>query len=109
MNDFCRFLENDLHSQMLRCGAGVNFSSVGTSRELCQTCSLSNLGNVPLCPHIEVYTFLSKDSTGAWLIQAEFECFADPSLPSEERCQNCPNTKNIETWTSEGESVQTLP
>ena len=109
MNDFCHFLENDLHGRMLRCGVGVNFASVGPARERCKSCSLSNLGNVPLCPHIEVYTFLSKDSPGSQVVVVEYECFADPSLPSEERCQNCPNTKNIETWTSEGESVQTLP
>jgi len=105
MNDFCHFLENDNHSRMLRCSVGVNFASVGPARELCKSCSLSNFGNVPQCPHIEVYTFLAKDSKGARMIQAEFECFADPSLPAEERCQNCPNTENIETWTNEGESV----
>jgi len=109
MNDFCHFLENDLHSQMLRCGAGVNFVSVGPARELCKSCSLSNLGNVPVCPHVDVHTFLSKGSSSSQVAVAKYECFADPSLPTEERCQNCPQTKNIETWTSEGESVQTLP
>jgi hypothetical protein len=109
MNDFCRFLENDLHSRMLRCGAGVNFASVGTSRELCKTCSLSNLGNGPLCPHLEMYTFLSKDSSGGHIVVAEYECFADPSLPAEERCHHCPHPKNIETWASEGKPLQTLP
>ena len=109
MNDFCHFLENDNHSRMLRCGAGVNFVSVGPARERCRSCPLSNLGDIPLCPHIEVYTFLSNDSSCAQMVVAEYECFADTSLPAEERCHHCPHPKPIETWTSEGESVQTLP
>lgn len=109
MKTFCHFLEDDLRGGYPRCTAGVNFASVGPSRALCRVCPLSDLGNVPLCPNVEVYTFLSKDSIGAQVIDAEFECFADPALPAEECSPCCPYPEIIEAPTSVGLSILTLP
>jgi len=107
MKTFCHFLEDGSPGQSQRCGAGVNFVSVGPSRSLCRTCAWSDMGNIPLCPNLEVYTFLSKDSSGDQVIKVEFECFADDTLPAEERCQHCPHPELVEVRTSDEVSIPT--
>lgn len=101
MKTYCHFLEDNLPGLSPICTAGVNFASVGSSRECCRVCPFSDQGNLPLCPNLDVYTFLSKDSTGAQVIDAQFECFAEPTAPIDERCPSCPQLMVIETRTSD--------
>ncbi len=89
MNDFCPFLEDEHLLEGKRCTAGVNFASVGPDRKLCRLCPLSDLGTLPLCPNIEVFTFTRNSPEGIF-IEAEFGCLAN-DLPTEERCQSCPD------------------
>ena len=94
---FCQFLKEDSLSPHPICTAGINFASVGPSRALCRVCPLAELGDDPLCPNAEVYTYLSEDSTGAHVIRVEFACWADST---EERCPLCPDTMIIEDPTN---------
>jgi len=89
LNDYCPFLENDTLKDGPRCAAGVNFVNVGPNRALCQTCPLSKLVDLPLCPNVEVYTSLRNSPDGEF-IDVEFACFAVDVHP-DERCQGCPD------------------
>jgi len=109
MKTFCHFLEDGSPGQSQRCVAGVNFASVGRSRSLCRVCALSDLGNIPLCPNIQVYTFLSKDSSGDQVIKVEVKCLAGPTLPAEERCQRCPHPWKVTVRTSGSLPIPTRP
>ncbi len=89
MNDFCQFLKPDRSGLELDCTAGVNFSSVGTDRALCRVCPLTDLGGVPLCPNVDVYTFLRNGPDGATVVEVEYACLANADLSTDARCQNC--------------------
>ena len=89
MKALCQFLHDDSRSPHPICTSGINFASVGPSCAFCRVCPLADLGDVPLCPNAEVYTYLSEASTGTRVIRAEFACWADPP---EEHCQHCPDT-----------------
>ncbi len=93
MNDFCPFLEDDPLMEGKLCTAGVNFANVGTDRERCRLCPLSNPVNTPLCPNVEVFTFIRNSPEGIF-IEAEFDCLAN-DLPMEERCQSCPDRSGL--------------
>ena len=93
MNDFCPYLEDDPLMEGKRCAAGVNFVNVGPDRKLCRLCPLSNLINIPLCPNVEVFTFI-RNSPEGYFIEAEFDCMAN-DLPMEERCQSCPDRSGL--------------
>ena len=89
MNDFCPFLEDEHLMEVKRCTAGVNFASVGPNRALCRLCRLSDLSTLPLCPNVEVYTYVHNSPEGGFM-DIEFDCLAD-DLPAEARCQSCPD------------------
>ncbi len=93
MNDFCPFLEDEHLLEGKRCTAGVNFASVGPNRALCRLCQLSDLGTLPLCPNVEVFTFIRNSPEGIF-IEAEFDCLANDLQP-EERCQSCPDRSGL--------------
>ena len=93
MNDFCPYLEDDPLMEGKRCAAGVNFLNVGADRKLCRLCPLSNLVNTPLCPNVEVFTFIRNSPEGIF-IEAEFDCLANDLQP-EERCQSCPDRSGL--------------
>ena len=91
----CQFLERRRGQKGGRksyCGAGVNFYQVGERRYRCRACPLNDLGNVPLCEHLEVYTFLERDVEGEQLVEARFHCdLLDEPLGSFSVCGNCPH------------------
>lgn len=89
----CPFLEINRKKSWLpryTCASGVNFYSVGPERELCQTCSIADWGQV-LCDHLEVYTILRVNGHGKPSVQVEMECCLPRSaLPDQARCAICP-------------------
>jgi hypothetical protein len=73
----CRFLETRRSREggpAYYCGVGVNFFSVEENRRLCRTCPLNDLGDMPLCEHLEAYTFLKSNSERQGLVRVEFHC-----------------------------------
>ena len=96
MKEICPFLKRS-HGQEQICSAGVNFRSVGKNREMCRVCPLAELGNVPLCENLEVYTYMERamrESNGIvefdWTVLVETECFPSPLIPGQDRCAGCP-------------------
>ena len=90
MKDSCYFLEERSAGQ-LGCAAGANFYSVGRARELCRTCPLADLGSVPLCENLNVYTYRERKKLN-WVIRVEVECSLDARTPSGLRCAACPTS-----------------
>lgn len=91
MKGSCQFLEPAVFDRELRCAAGVNFASVGPQREVCRVCPLAELGDLPLCPNVDVYTYLKGNSATAVEVKVEFACLADAATPAEARCARCPD------------------
>jgi hypothetical protein len=89
MKEFCPFLQPELHSRSLRCTAGINFAAVGSNRERCNSCSFGNQGELPLCPEIEVYTFLDGSLNGGSVVRARYICMAEAGV-LEAPCATCP-------------------
>ena len=89
MKDSCQFLEPAVFARELRCAAGVNFASVGPDREVCRVCPLAELGDLPLCLNVDVYTYLKGNSAAA--VEGEFACLTDAATPPEARCARCPD------------------
>jgi hypothetical protein len=89
MKEFCQFLAQG-RSGDLRCVAGLNFASVGSDRARCRVCALQDLGDAPICPTAEVYTFLKRDATGAFVVGFEMDCALPANAPAKARCDTCP-------------------
>ena len=87
MKEFCQFIKLQLATAPC-CTAGVNFGSVGSDRALCRLCPLADLGQIPLCPYVDVHTWLRNGPSGA-TIEAELVCRADAEALSQLRCQGC--------------------
>lgn len=74
-----------------RCWAGVNFSSVGPDRELCQTCPIGQYTEILACPYLEVYTFLHAETPARPFVRVEVQChIPEEEVRSGHRCQDCP-------------------
>jgi hypothetical protein len=93
LKDFCLFLEDDPFMEGKMCSAGVNFANVGPDRAICRLCKLSNLGDVPLCPNVEVYTYYCNSTEGAF-VEVDFYCQANDLQP-QARCQSCPDHSGL--------------
>ena len=104
MKDFCHFLDLEPSGMAPRCESGVNFASVGFHRERCCICPLADLGEKPLCPNVDVYTFLDVQRAGNDRIEVQFDCAGDHTPKSDERCPNCPDT--LETTSRAPESLR---
>ena len=99
MKDFCPFLEIGKTTENKYCNAGINFRIVGAKRELCQLCPFADISDSPLCPNMDLYTFLNKTEKG-WIITMRFDCLED-DLPPEDRCQECPDYPQASSCESE--------
>ena len=102
MKDFCPFLITDSRQEQF-CDAGFNFSSVGKNRKICRTCPLANLGDIPLCEHLDVFAFLEREvdvSQGnaeiIWKAQILTECSLYIASPADSRCLGCPGLEKLE-------------
>jgi hypothetical protein len=91
MKRSCHFLKPDLLAHGLRCTAGVNFASVGPDREVCRVCPLADLGDLPLCPNVDVYTHLAWCASATARVEVEFSCLVDSAAPTEGHCARCPD------------------
>jgi len=91
MKDYCRFLRTDFRSKdELFCTVGVNFAAVGPDRAICRVCSLSELGKLPLCPNVNIYTYLRAGPSGVTEVGVKFDCLAGTEMLAEARCDHCP-------------------
>ena len=94
MSPDCPLLESNRKKSWLpryACAMGVNFCSVGSERELCQTCPIADWGRALTCEHLEVYTFLQSNGHGEPSVRAEMECRQPRNTLSDgERCAICP-------------------
>ena len=88
MKESCYYLKERAAGK-LGCAAGANFYSVGQAREVCRTCPLADLGSVPLCESLNVYTYRERKQ-GNWVVRAEVECCLDERMSSGLRCAACP-------------------
>ena len=102
MKDFCPFLRTDSRQEQI-CDAGFNFSSVGKNREICRTCPLADLGDIPHCEHLDVFAFLEREvdvSQGEaeiiWKAQIQTECSLYIASPADSRCLGCPGLDKLE-------------
>ena len=102
MKDLCPFLSTDSRQEQI-CDAGFNFSCVGKNREICHTCPLADLGDVPLCEHLDVFAFLEREvdvSQGKaeiiWKVHIQTECSLYIAAPAEPRCLGCPGLDKLE-------------
>jgi len=88
----CQFLESDRHksdSPPDRCAIGVNYYSVGRNRELCHMCPMLEIGDAPLCEHLDIFAFLQRGRKG--FIELEMVCaLSGTELPDLEGCWSCP-------------------
>lgn len=95
MKDLCKFLETIPQPEgklSCCCGIGVNFYSVGEKRELCQTCPVPSLANVPHCRQLEFYTRLRVMGGVRHVIEAGFACCLKGwDLESLAECGTCPD------------------
>lgn len=87
MKGFCRFARLPSATAPC-CTAGVNFGSVGDGRALCHLCPLADLGQIPLCPYVDVHTWLRNGLFDA-IIEVELTCRADAEVLTQLRCQDC--------------------
>ena len=90
MKDYCRYLRVDFRREDKFCTAGVNFTSVGPDRAGCRVCPLSDLGELPLCPNVKIYTYLRAGPSGVTEVGVKFDCLAGTEMPAEARCDHCP-------------------
>jgi hypothetical protein len=90
MRDFCQFLKPERFACGLRCTAGINFASVGQDRATCRVCPLAELGDLPLCPNVEVYTYLKGGASTTARVEVEFACLADAATRAAAQCVLCP-------------------
>lgn len=90
MADFCQYLKPERFGYGLRCAAGVNFASVGQDRAVCRVCPLAQLGNVPLCPNLEVYTYLQGGFSNTTRVDVECACLTDATTRAAAQCVQCP-------------------
>ena len=90
MRDFCQFLKPKLFANGLRCTAGINFASVGPDRATCRVCPLAELGDLPLCPNVEVYTYLKGGVSTTARVEVESACLADAATRAAAQCALCP-------------------
>jgi len=82
--------------------AGINFAAVGADRALCRVCPMADLGDVHLCEHVDVCTVLSKDKTGALLIEVNVWCaLGNSATHDEERCARCSARRGVVQVTSQ--------
>ena len=93
MKTDCPFLEHRRFPQAggaPRCGVGINFYAAGQDCELCQVCSISSLGRLPDCGHLDAYAWLEGYPGGAPYVKVELFCglTGDP-LPSLLACASC--------------------
>jgi hypothetical protein len=102
MKETCPFLSIN-HRQEQFCDAGVNFSFTGRYREICRTCPLADLGDVPLCEHLDVFAFRERElsvSQGKaetnWKVHIQTQCCLDTAVPAESRCLGCPGLDQLE-------------
>jgi hypothetical protein len=91
MNDFCQFLELDAATHRQRCAAGINFVFVGPNRALCRNCPLAELGDIPFCPHADVYVYLRKGHASTAEVEVRFACGVSDAARAETLCANCPS------------------
>ena len=94
MKDYCHFLEHCPHHEGLCCAAGVNFRSVGQEREICAACPLADLGDVPLCEHLDVFTYLERKGV-VWAVRVEAECTLKDDPSPDSRCSICPHAQRL--------------
>jgi len=107
MKAFCHFLERGMADELC-CAAGVNFYSVGRAREMCHTCPLADLGDGPLCEHLEVYTCRERHR-GYWVTRAEVECVLGERVPDGSRCPTCPGSERVVLTTPAEAAMLVVP
>ncbi len=102
MKEICPFLSRNRRQEQI-CDAGFNFSSVGRNRELCRVCPLADLGDVPLCEHLDVFAFQERDVRASqeraevvWKVHIQTECSLDSVAPAQSRCPGCPGLDQLE-------------
>ena len=93
MKTDCPFLEHRRYLQANgtpRCGVGINFYAVGQDHEFCRACSMTSLGRLPDCRHLDAYTWLEGYPGGAPHVKVELFCglTGDP-LPNLFPCARC--------------------
>ncbi len=93
MKTDCPFLESRRYTQAggtPRCGVGINFYAAGQGCELCQACSVSSLGRLPDCRHLDAYAWLEGYPGRAPYVTVELFCglTGDP-LPNLLLCTRC--------------------
>ena len=93
MKTDCPFLEPRSYPQAggtPRCGVGINFYAAGQDCELCQACSISSLGRLPDCRHLDAYAWMEGYPRGAPFVKVELFCglTGDP-LPNLLPCACC--------------------
>ena len=102
MKEICPFLSRNRRQEQI-CDAGFNFSSVGPNRELCRVCPLADLGDVPLCEHLDVFAFKEREVRTSlardeiiWKVHIQTECTHDTAALDQYRCLGCPGLDQLE-------------
>ena len=89
----CPFLEirrNLLTGSTPRCAVGINFCAVGQDRELCRSCSMASLGQLPDCCQLYANAWLEGYPGGAPFVRVELLCgLTDEPLTNLLHCACC--------------------
>ena len=98
MNDYCQFLKIYPDRKQAFCIAAINFYAVGTDREICRICPLSELGTRAVCDHMDVYVYQERYRDDL-KITVEVFCAHDDDVGEWSRCSACPGVKWYEITT----------
>lgn len=72
------------------CGVGIGFYAAGKDQQICEICSVTSLGRLPDCGHLDAYAWLEGYPGRAPFVRVELFCgLTDDPLPNLLHCACC--------------------
>ncbi len=86
----CPYLKNPAQGKDSLCDLGINFAYIGSNRDICRVCPISNISRLPLCNNAEIQLFVNNELPEP-AIEVKFYCYQNSNNSTESRCAACPN------------------